>query len=291
MTAKEDRSLGSGMPIPKWMKSKMSDTYDFGQTAFSPTELDDSFMYYYRHQGGSRKNSESKVIATPNLPDKITVSQVSNKIDFSKHPTPCQKYIHGISAYLIIGLMPWSPPQTTPEMRIKSPGTDDGFKGEAAKCGSSIIRVASQMVSGKMVHGFTVKEDECEQSSQAERYDGRQRRGSKSLPASPLRRPAVHPKALGGRSTSISQAPSRIRTNPEVSGWILSNLLARREISQSMGYIGEETKEELERSSSTASVRRGLLVEEQGSLLQAEAFRVAGDELLVTHFHVTLTLG
>lgn len=36
--------------------------------------------------------------------------------------------------------------------------------------------------------------------------------------------------------------------------WILSNLLARREISQSVGQIKEELAEELERASSAVSI-------------------------------------
>lgn len=39
----------------------------------------------------------------------------------------------------------------------KSFGTDDGFKGAGAACGSSIVKVARQMVSGKSLNrGFTV---------------------------------------------------------------------------------------------------------------------------------------
>lgn len=44
---------------------------------------------------------------------------------------------------------------------VKNPtkpfGTDDGFKGAGAACGSSIVKVARQMVSGKSLNrGFTV---------------------------------------------------------------------------------------------------------------------------------------
>lgn len=96
---------------------------------------------------------------------------------------------------LFIDISP--PPQTTPEMKIKSSGTDDGFKGEAAKCGSSIIRVASQMVSGKVVHGFHINENkgECDETKPSEKYDLMKRRGSRSLPASPLTSPRGSPKS------------------------------------------------------------------------------------------------
>lgn len=168
-------------------------------------------------------------------------------------------------------------------MKIKSSGTDDGFKGEAAKCGSSIIRVASQMVSGKMVHGFSIKEEnKCEQKqSPTESYDLMKRRGSKSLPVTPITSPSTSPKSsrrsvnkyftgaftdtekIKGKSFESFQVRclSNFFFNFNINnillfpgGWILSNLLARREMSQSVGFINEETKEELERSASTASV-------------------------------------
>ncbi|KAJ8937378.1 hypothetical protein NQ314_011926 [Rhamnusium bicolor] len=139
-------------------------------------------------------------------------------------------------------------------MKIKSLGTDDGFKGEAAKCGSSIIRVANQMVSGKVVHGFAIKQDEnCGQNQVMDRYDVRKRRGSKSLPASPLASPSTSPK-INRRGVNKYFTGAFTDTDKAKGGWILSNLLARREISQSVNYIGEETKEDLEKSASTASV-------------------------------------
>lgn len=44
---------------------------------------------------------------------------------------------------------------------VKNPskpfGTDDGFDGEGAACGTSIVKVARQMVSGKsLARGYTV---------------------------------------------------------------------------------------------------------------------------------------
>lgn len=82
-------------------------------------------------------------------------------------------------------------------MKIKSSGTDDGFKGEAAKCGSSIVRVASQMVSGKVINGFHINDnkDKCDGAKPPEKYDLMKRRGSRSLPASPLTSPGNSPKS------------------------------------------------------------------------------------------------
>ncbi|XP_074029098.1 uncharacterized protein isoform X2 [Leptinotarsa decemlineata] len=202
-------------------------------------------MLYYKRPSAVSTAGDSNVIA--NLQNTITVAQVNkNKQDFSQHPAPCQKYLQ-------FGKDVSPPPQTTPQMKIKSSGTDDGFKGEAAKCGSSIIRVASQMVSGKVIHGFTLSENNnCDGSQPLEKYDGQKRRGSKSLPASPLTSPHSSPKSnrkvinkyFTGAFTDVDRSKG---------GWILSNLLAKREMSASVDRI-VESKEELERSSSTASI-------------------------------------
>lgn len=135
---------------------------------------------------------------------------------------------------------------------MKSNGTDDGFKGEAAKCGSSIIRVAHQMVAGKVVHGFHLAEDDdCDPD--LKNFDPHKRRGSKSLPASPLTSPNSSPKSR--RRVNKYFTGAYTDTDKSKGSWILSNLLARRSLSQSVsGFIGEETKEDLERSTSTMSV-------------------------------------
>ncbi|XP_072383805.1 uncharacterized protein [Diabrotica undecimpunctata] len=106
MATKEDRSLRSGVFIPQWMKTK-STKFDLDPSTFSPTELDDSFILYYR-RSKPELNFSTTTITTTNLPENITVA----------------------AAY-----------------DLKSPGTDDGFKGDAAKCGFSIIKVISQMIS------------------------------------------------------------------------------------------------------------------------------------------------
>ncbi|KAG5881443.1 hypothetical protein JTB14_030564 [Gonioctena quinquepunctata] len=156
-----------------------------------------------------------------------------------------------MSSDIVIYVTP--PPQTTPQMKIKSSGTDDGFKGEAAKCGSSIIRVASQMVTGKVIHGFSINQNmNCEESGIVDKYDGRKRRGSRSLPASPLTSPGSSPKANRKITNKYFTGAFTDVDKPKGS-WILSNLLARREISASVDRI-EESKDELERTSSAASI-------------------------------------
>lgn len=76
--------------------------FDLDQSAFSPTELDDTFMFHYRHPRNTENadtNIQSKII-TSNLPENIQVTTVKKNQDFSKHPPPCQKYLQNLTGKL-----------------------------------------------------------------------------------------------------------------------------------------------------------------------------------------------
>ncbi|CAG9841176.1 unnamed protein product [Diabrotica balteata] len=264
MATKEDRSLGSGISIPQWMKTKSS-KFDLDPSTFSPTELDDSFMLYYRRPK-PESNFSTTTITTANLPENITVAAVTKKKqDFSQHPVPCQKYLRSGQDV---------PPQTSTEMKIKSPGTDDGFKGEAAKCGSSIIKVASQMISNQGLGLRTCYPEEPKE----EKYDGSRRRNSKSLPASPLTSPGSSPKAHRRVNKYFTGAFTDV--DKSKGSWILSNLYAKREISQSVGQIKEEVKEDLERTSSAVS----LVEQQQQPIKTPPVYRAKPSELREMNF-------
>lgn len=136
--------------------------------------------------------------------------------------------------------------------KLKSSGTDDGFKGEAAKCGSSVIKVAHQMVASQVTRGF-VQNEEC--AFPPKGFDPTKRRGSKSLPSSPLVSPNTSP-------TSKRKLANKYFTGPFTDAdkyqgsWILSNLLGKREtISRSVGVIAEEeVKEEMTKGISEISL-------------------------------------
>lgn len=132
--------------------------------------------------------------------------------------------------------------------KTKSSGVDDGFKGEAAKCGSSIISLANMMVSGKVIRGFQVEPEEKTQQLDSDKppqgFDPMMRRGSKSLPASPLGSPRESPKARKKYNKYFTGAFVDSDTKHQGS-WILSNLLAKREtISQSCDLIAEEESDD-----------------------------------------------
>lgn len=99
-----------------------------------------------------------------------------------------------------------------PTVKPKPAGTDDGFKGEGAACGSSIVRVAQQMISSRSNSRGTSLEPVCENGliqmandpegasavdknmlAPGSSYNNNLRRGSKSLPATPLNSPPGSP--------------------------------------------------------------------------------------------------
>lgn len=71
-------------------------------------------------------------------------------------------------------------------VKPKSQGTDDGFHGEPALCGKSIVHVASQMMSGKFTKTFTA-------DSRSQQTENPMKSVSKSLPATPLTSPTGTP--------------------------------------------------------------------------------------------------
>ncbi|KAL1506151.1 hypothetical protein ABEB36_005567 [Hypothenemus hampei] len=217
--------------------------FDLDQSTFSPTELDDSFMHYYRHQPASKNDNsmtDTKIV-------KASSTDAAVKVDFSN-----------ISKTVV---------------KPRPKGTDDGFKSEASQVGSSILRVANQIVSGKPIPQNTPEPvEECEQL--LAKFDPYRRRGSKSLPASPLGSPKSK-KRMNKYFTSPYVETDKSK------GWILSSLLAKREISQSMGFIGEEKREELERATSAISVDD---VSVMGNKKKNDVFKAKPSELREMNF-------
>jgi hypothetical protein len=248
MATQEDRSLSSGMSLPQWMKTKMNDRLDFEQSAFSPTELDDSFIYYYRNKTRGFSEPPGKTVtATLAKNQQPCTAPVNDKRpDFSKHTPYCQKFLQGSVDTTTAQQVKF--PSAT---KTKSSGVDDGFKGEAAMCGSSVVRVAHQMVAGKVIRGFNVDTNDCD--SPPEGFNPSLRRGSKSLPASPLTSPSSSPKSMR-RVNKYFTGPF-VDTENHHGSWILSNLLAKRQnLSQSVGYIAEEEGNDMKRIASNMSV-------------------------------------
>lgn len=237
----QDRSLSSGISLPQWMKGKIDNRYDFDEAAFSPPSYDDSFFYikYPKSQNAEVSQQGLKHIVTEVLNENITGStnqiekSISDfkevkEIDFSKHPLPCQPFIPIINnkandiKYRKI-------PEISGSIKHKSQGTDDGFHGEPALCGKSIVHVANQMMSGKFTKIFA-------SDLQSQQMDSQIKNVSKSLPATPLTSPT-------GTPDSSPKARRKIHANRYFTGafvpdrekyqgnWIMASILGQsREI-------------------------------------------------------------
>lgn len=148
--------------------------------------------------------------------------------------------------------IPKSKQNTPGVVRVKSAGTDDGFKGEGAACGTSIIQVANQMVSGKSLRGFhqASLDGECPSnnvhsdsppSSIPQGFDPFARRGSKSLPTTPLTSPNSSPKSRRKLHNRYFTGAFVDNVERYQGSWILSGLLGTREVlSRSANTISEE---------------------------------------------------
>lgn len=79
--------------------------------------------------------------------------------------------------------------------RLQKPaGTDADLTGDSAGCGKSVVQVAHQMIAGGMLmRGFTVNDNG--KVATGEGFNRAVRRGSKSLPASPLGSPSHSPES------------------------------------------------------------------------------------------------
>ncbi|XP_032668274.1 uncharacterized protein LOC116842741 isoform X2 [Odontomachus brunneus] len=202
--------------------------FDFDDTTFqSPPTYDDSF-FYIRYQKSQNSNtsqqglkdilSEKNIAGSTNQRiNKKSISDLSEpkQVDFSKHPLPCHPFIPATNS--------------AGNIKPKSQGTDDGFHGEPALCGKSIVHVANQMMSGKFTKLFT-------SDSRQQQMETSVKNVSKSLPASPLATPT-------GTPDSSPKARRKIHANRYFSGafvpdkekyqgsWILASILGQsREI-------------------------------------------------------------
>ncbi|XP_037875177.1 uncharacterized protein LOC101746356 isoform X1 [Bombyx mori] len=185
--ASSDPEIKDGFTLPVWMKTKP--TKEFEPFAGSPPPPEDSFFYIRYPKSdilfGKPTNSQDALV---NETKEVTAASAFNVVkekDWSKHTKPCQDVLHGIA------------PINTAVNSVTKPkpaGTDDGFKGEGAACGTSVVKVAHQMISSRSPRGFTVASpSEDATAPDPQHYNLMARRGSKSLPATPAHSPHSSP--------------------------------------------------------------------------------------------------
>ncbi|KAJ9589852.1 hypothetical protein L9F63_017007 [Diploptera punctata] len=258
-----DRSLSSGIPLPQWMKSKIGDRYDLDET-FSPPSYDDSFFYirYPKSDRSTRPVQKSELVGQTGVQD------------FSQLTTQCRQFVPDKS-------MPTTeaPSSLVKATRnLKPAGTDDNFTGEAvAACSKSVVQVAHQMIASNLLtRGFSTSGTES--PATGEGFNRNMRRGSKSLPSSPLSSPPHSPDSSPQTRRKIQNryftgAFTLERANMHPSGgqesankypgsWLLSGILGqqREHLSDSMDSVTipeEEHKPyEIKERSQSGEIRR-----------------------------------
>ncbi|CAG9562756.1 unnamed protein product [Danaus chrysippus] len=229
--ASSDPEIKDGFSLPVWMKTKPSK--EFEPFASSPPAPEDTFFYirYPKSDvlfGKPKFNADiPKALNEP----KDFAQYVIKDQDWSKHTKPCQEVLNGIA--------PINTAAKSVNVKPKPAGTDDGFKGEGAACGSSVVKVAHQMISSR---GFTVA---TPADSAPEPVPRLTRRGSRSLPATPATSPHGSPtsrrRMVGNRYFTSPFEPSEDASR---SSWLTMALLGfKKDLTTSTSTLAEEEAE------------------------------------------------
>lgn len=268
----DHKSISSGITLPQWMK-RIENRFDIDGTPFSPPSHDESF-FYIRYPVASKDdnkkkttnanslshalqtheiNKDSSIITTANKKrDNFTPAHIA-KVDLSKHTESCKSFIG--ESKIVKG-------------QKKSQGTDDGFKD--AVCSSSILKLAHQVVLGHkssrnsfapahLEEAVVEPNDtisEMDDISQMKKQIGMSRRGSKSLPASPM----GSPKSIRKNPFFTDYYSTITAGDTEKRGWLMSALigLQREAVPSSSTFsvssqIEEEAEELFESNNNTTT--------------------------------------
>ncbi|KAG8236994.1 hypothetical protein J437_LFUL017115 [Ladona fulva] len=187
-----DRSLSSGVSIPQWMKQKVGDRYDFDDSAFSPPAHDDNF-FYIRYPKQVKKVKEKSKYSSINefLEAKERISKEEEAGLSDQHTSACRRYMP--EGGLKLGFDADQDP-TMSALRRKGPQILEGV-AEEQSCGQSVVQVAQQMTGH--ITGAVMQSGIRAYVEVPSRL--RERRGSKSLPTSPISSPQTSPK-IGRRA-------------------------------------------------------------------------------------------
>ncbi|XP_059612020.1 uncharacterized protein LOC132258643 [Phlebotomus argentipes] len=239
-------SISSGRSLPQWMRTKVDSRITSTDIPFSPPTHDESF-FYVRYPAGDGKRQEELSQIRSVLED-AGVSSLAGARDFSKHTDQCKMFLNGANQSA-------KPGAGAP---LKPVGTDDGFKGGGAACGSSIVRMAQTMVNSRpFTRGFTVANFEEaspdvdfpvinaeEDIAIANAKRNKMRRGSKSLPASPLGSPKTARKINQNPYFATNQTTLVIADQKK---WNLSDFLGlQRKTAISSQFMASEVDEKAE---------------------------------------------
>ncbi|XP_034829398.1 uncharacterized protein [Maniola hyperantus] len=208
---------------------------EFEPFSTSPPAHDDSFFYirYPKPEVLFGKPKSANALPTDQQTELRDTYNVFKEKDWSKHTKPCQDVLHGI--------VPINTAVKSVNLKPKPAGTDDGFKGEGAACGSSVVRMANQMISStRSPRGFAVAtpSDEAREPSRPLAA----RRGSRSLPATPAHSPPGSP--TGRRKMNYNRyftSPFEPVEDANNRSWLTMALLGfKKDMNASTSTLAEE---------------------------------------------------
>ncbi|XP_049872263.1 uncharacterized protein LOC126371099 isoform X2 [Pectinophora gossypiella] len=212
---------------------------EFEPFAASPPAPEDNFFYirYPKTEMlfGKKIEQELPKLVTDPMKEVPSASHGFKERDWSKHTKPCQDVLHGI-APINTAVNPTSKP--------KPAGTDDGFKGEGAACGNSIVKVAHQMISStRSPRGFTVASpsEDAQAPDPSGQYNLMARRGSKSLPATPAHSPNSSPTRRRKNYNRYFTSPFEPTEDAASRSWLTMALLGfKKDLTTSTSTLAEE---------------------------------------------------
>ncbi|CAK1555343.1 unnamed protein product [Leptosia nina] len=237
--ASSDPEIRDGFTLPVWMKTKPAK--EFEPFSSSPPAPEDSFFYIRYPKpdilfGTTKLENELPKVIQEKQKDVTAAFNSIKERDWSKHTKPCQEVLHGIAPNANIA---------SANVKPKPAGTDDGFKGEGAACGTSVLKVANQMISTRTPRGFTVaspSDDGQSNAPEVGRYNLMARRGSKSLPTTPMHSPPSSPnsrrKAYNNRYFTSPFEPVE---DGHGRSWLTTALLGfKKDLTTSTSTLAEE---------------------------------------------------
>ncbi|KAE8744939.1 hypothetical protein FOCC_FOCC008439 [Frankliniella occidentalis] len=245
-----DHSISQSISIPQWMRSRNHEGFDTEISTLSPPNQDDSF-FYIPYSKLTKTTATSAGPSVSAAADQVSLGNISDAGGsasnplISKHTQPCLKFLGEGKSMDVTGFNK-NEIKNGPKP-IKSFGTDDGFKSEAAQCGHSVVQVAQQMIADRFIGRPTklsTEKSDRDQFGESEipYLKQRVRRGSKSLPASPLSTPDSTPQIhRKNRYFTGAFVESSEESSKFTGGWLVAGLLGvhRETLSESQSDLAD----------------------------------------------------
>lgn len=247
-----DRTIGEATFLPQWMKGKLDTRFDYTDSTFSPP-ADDNF-FYIRYPKQENTSSSSTTNYTDSF--KSINKLFGNKVEESTAENHKNSQFPDISKHLTTSRGLPTNEETGPKIVVANSlkpkqHTDDEFRSDKSnnEGSRSIVQVANLIMSskfGKVSSSDSSASTEAQHPAATEStIPQQQRKGSKSLPVTPIASPSSSPesrrRAYGNRFFAFAPESSERGRN----GWILSSILGQsRELITPK--IAEEDEQQME---------------------------------------------